>query len=158
MKTIFHLIVFILLATSCSKELTETSPKKNSDKLILRDQSIYESTLLNLEQNIIDSDLFALHEVNVVDKKLQIKVTYSGGCESHKFQIIWPEIMTMIYPPDFSVILMHDNNGDTCEAYFTEAITFDLINDEINLSDDAISEMRITVINGSNPDEVVLNR
>ncbi|MDH5366087.1 MAG: hypothetical protein OEW67_03820 [Cyclobacteriaceae bacterium] len=158
MKTMIRLIALILLATSCSDELTENSPDKNSDKLILRDQSIYESTLLDLEQNKIDSDLFALHEVSVADKKLQIKVSYSGGCQTHKFQIIWPEVITMIYPPDFSVVLMHDNNGDMCEAYFTETIIFDLINDDINLSDDAINEMRITVINGSNPDEIVSNR
>lgn len=158
MKIVIHLIVCIALATACTNELVETAPDKNSDKFILRDQTIFESTLQNIQQNIIDSDQFVLHEVKIENKKIHIKVAYSGGCATHKFQIIWPEVITMIYPPDFSVVLMHDNNGESCEAYLTETISFDLINDEINLSDEAISEMRISVINGSNPDEVVSNR
>lgn len=53
---------------------------------------------------------------------------------------------------------MHDSNGDNCEAYLTETLTFDLTDNSLGLSTDGIDNMRITVVNGSNPDEMVSNR
>lgn len=157
-RQIFGIIAMILLINACNSQLTENPQEKDSDILILRDQGTYESVLLDLEQDKINSDGFQLHEVNVLNQELKIKVSYGGGCEAHNFQIIWPEIITMIYPPDISVVLMHDNNGDTCEAYFTETLSFSLDYNDIGLSEQAISEMRISVINGSNPEEIVSNR
>ena len=158
MKTLVNVLVATLLMTSCSNGLTENTPEKDSDKQILRNQNVYESTMLELQQNDIQSDAFSLHEVTIANQVLKIKVSYSGGCAEHSFQIIWPEVITMIYPPDFGVVLMHDSNGDACEAYFTETLVFELDSNQLALSEQAINEMRITVINGSNPDESVSNR
>lgn len=106
----------------------------------------------------VDSDAFKLREVSVVDSQLLIKVSYSGGCAEHDFEIIWPDAISKIYPPDFSITLTHDANGDMCDAYPTEVLVFDLSNNPLGLSEEAIASMRITVINGSDPAEMVSNR
>jgi len=59
----------------------------------------------------------------------------------------------MIYPPNFSVILTHIANGDTCEAWLTKTLEVNLQDDSLGLSDQEIIDMTVTIINGSNPEE-----
>ena len=104
------------------------------------------------------TDAFDLKAVEVVDQTLEITVSYAGGCEEHDFTIDWPNVITAIYPPDFSVTLYHDSNNDLCEAYITEVLVFDIDESGMNLSDDEINNMKITVINSSDPEEQVSNK
>ncbi|MTI21345.1 hypothetical protein E1176_09970 [Fulvivirga sp. RKSG066] len=103
------------------------------------------------------SDAFVINEVNVIDQMLHVSVSYSGGCKSHDFELSWPDVITAVYPPDFSVILCHDANGDNCEAYLTEVLKFE-VPDKMGFSDEAIEQMRVTVINHSNTNNKVSNR
>ncbi len=105
------------------------------------------------------SDPYQIDEVRISDdQKLLVDVSYAGGCEEHIFKIGWPDVITAIYPPNFSVVLYHDFNGDTCEAYITETLEFDFEDSNLGLSDDAIKDMTITVINGSNTSQQVSNK
>lgn len=106
----------------------------------------------------LNTDAFDLKAVEVVDHKLEVTVSYAGGCKEHEFTIDWPEVITAVYPPDFSVTLYHDSNNDLCEAYLTEVVVFDINESGLNLSDDEIRNMKITVINSSDPEEQVSNK
>ncbi len=68
---------------------------------------------------------------------------------------MWPEVITFAHPPSFSIILNHDANGDSCEAWLTKMLIINLKDDALRLSDQEIRDMVVTVINGSNPDEQV---
>jgi len=104
------------------------------------------------------TDAFDLKAVEVVDRKLEVTVSYAGGYKQHEFTTDWPEVITAVYPPDFSVTLYHDSNNNLCEAYLTEVLVFDIIESGLNLSDDEIRNMKITVINSSDPEEQVSNK
>lgn len=67
--------------------------------------------------------------------------------------IVWPEATTRIYPPDFDVTVYHKNNSDVCEAFISDTLKVNLQDTPTGKFDPAtISEMRLTVINGSNPE------
>ncbi len=114
----------------------------------------------NAQEQLIKSegsDPFVINSVSINDNELKmfIEVSYSGGCEKHQFSLVWPEVIVTVYPPNFSIILNHNANGDTCEAWLTKTLVIDLQDDTLRLSDQEIRDMIVTVINGSNPDEKV---
>lgn len=111
----------------------------------------------NTDQIIPPKDEFSIQKVEISEGNLLIDVEYSGGCENHDFIIDWPEAIIAIYPPNFSVVLYHNSNGDLCEALIKETLTFDISESGLVSSDQAINEATITVINGSNPDQKVSN-
>ena len=106
----------------------------------------------------VKSDPFQLLEVAIEDQLLKIEVSYGGGCEEHDFQVIWPEVITAGFPPDFSVVLNHQGNNDPCFAIITEVLEFDIDQSGLKLSDEAIGQMKITVINGFDHTEKISNK
>jgi len=105
------------------------------------------------------TDPYQIKDVKISENHtLLVEVAYSGGCQEHAFEIEWPEAITAIYPPNFSVVLYHDANGDNCEAFLTETLEFSFDDSNLGLSDEAIQDMTITVINGSDTSQQVSNK
>lgn len=67
-----------------------------------------------------------IHEAFVDGDCLQIKLSYSGGCQEHTIDLArmhpWTASSTTI--PTFEI--RHNANGDLCEAYFTKELRYDL--------------------------------
>ncbi len=63
----------------------------------------------------------------IEDDMLTLTVSYSGGCASHDFTLVaddeFREELDSVY---LEVSVAHNANGDSCEAYLTEAYDFDL--------------------------------
>ena len=62
----------------------------------------------------------------IMGDTLQMSVSYSGGCAVHDFSLFWNETFLEMYPVQAVLQLVHNNNGDMCEAYPTETLSFDL--------------------------------
>lgn len=106
-----------------------------------------------------NQDPYQIQDVRISeDHKLLVEVSYAGGCSEHVFEIEWPDAITAIYPPNFSVVLNHNANGDNCEAFITETLEFSFDESNLGLSDEAIQDMTITVINGSDTSQQVSNK
>jgi len=71
-------------------------------------------------------DLFDLLSADIEGDILLLKVAYSGGCREHVFSFHsnGPVIKTL--PPGADLIIYHDANNDTCEAWITEDLEVDL--------------------------------
>jgi hypothetical protein len=102
------------------------------------------------------NDPFFLRGARIEGDLLLIDVQYAGGCENHSFTLEWPEIIIAIYPPQFGVLLYHDSNDDMCEALISETLEFQLSDNTMDMSIDDLKVAKITVINQSNTDEVVV--
>jgi len=67
-----------------------------------------------------------IHEAFLDGNCLQIKLSYSGGCQEHTIDLArmhpWTASSTNI--PTFEI--RHNANGDLCEALFTKELRFDL--------------------------------
>ena len=49
-----------------------------------------------------------------------------GGCAEHSFTLLDTGIATKSIPPQHRLRLVHDGRGDTCEAYLTRELFFDI--------------------------------
>jgi hypothetical protein len=57
---------------------------------------------------------------------LEVDVGYRGGCGTHTFDLFYDGNLYRVYPPQASVVLAHDANGDDCDAYSRETVRFDV--------------------------------
>lgn len=61
------------------------------------------------------------------DGMLMVDVAYSGGCETHSFELCWPDQAFMeSVPVQVSLELLHTGPEDYCEAWIMETIDLDL--------------------------------
>ncbi len=148
MKKFLILIAFSGLVFGCEDDEEVASDEVNDNYLLINSPTA----------TITDSDPFQLLGVEVNDQVLMIDVSYSGGCEDHIFEIVWPQIITAVFPPDFEVVLNHNANDDSCEALITQQLEFDFGESGLGLSDLAIEGLRVTVINGYDRTQQVSNR
>lgn len=72
------------------------------------------------------SDPATVTGVELRGSKLVLEVRYSGGCEEHDFTLYGLRSFVETEPPGAEVYLVHDANGDACEAALTEVLTFEI--------------------------------
>ena len=147
MRNLFFLSI-LFLAFSCSET---TEPDVVVDDEVLDHKLDIQVSTHQLQKF---NDLFFLDSVYIAGTDLWIEVSYSGGCQEHDFMVVWPEVITMVYPPDFGVTLYHNSNGDACEAFIHDTLRVDLTHTPVGEFDPAtIEQMHLTVVNGSRPEE-----
>ncbi|MEQ8924937.1 MAG: hypothetical protein RLO81_03940 [Fulvivirga sp.] len=158
MKIINLLILFVFIGlAACSEDDAAQIPNDKSS-LLQTGQGEFNDVLDDIKKGEKTSDSFTIFAVKVENNILLIDVGYAGGCETHEFELIWPEVIITIYPYQFGVILNHNANGDLCEAFIKETLSYDLTDNPLGLNDQSIQDMKITIINGSDPDNAVSNR
>jgi hypothetical protein len=143
---LFFIVVLLSATISCKKE--KTDPKsQNSSSIVLKESAIEYSAAL-FDPFSVKSDPFTLDSLIVQGDKVEVTVSYPGGCAQHSFEIIWNEAVTNSNPPGINLAVIHDANGDSCEAYITEVITFNLG----DLIDSTLAEfVSVAAISGYNP-------
>ena len=57
---------------------------------------------------------------------LSIAVGYGGGCQEHDFALYWNGSVVKTNPAQIDFYLIHDANGDMCEAALSETLQFDI--------------------------------
>lgn len=127
MKTILSLIFFVLIisAVSCSEDMADLSSNKNASNVELKASAPdYYNAISNPSTET--SDPFELGEIVINGNTVEITVSYPGGCAAHNFEIIWDATVLYSNPPKINIVIIHDNNGDSCEAYITEVLRFPL--------------------------------
>ena len=73
-----------------------------------------------------DGDATELGEAAISGDTLTIGASYGGGCEAHDFQVCWDQSFMESEPVQVRLEVWHDANGDSCEAYLSETLQFDL--------------------------------
>lgn len=76
--------------------------------------------------DVLDGDSFELKGARIDGMSLMLDVAYSGGCAEHTFAGFTPEVNIAIFPPQITVFVVHDGNGDLCEAYPSETVRLDI--------------------------------
>ncbi len=89
---------------------------------------IGEGTTLQLCNSSETSDPFVFDAVGLDESAdvLSVLVSYSGGCAEHGFALCWTGAIEKSEPPQATVRLLHDANGDTCRAVESREHTFSL--------------------------------
>ncbi len=73
-----------------------------------------------------DKDGFDIEGVRVSGRTLSVDVRYGGGCEDHEFELYWDGRLLETSPAQARLRIVHDANGDACEALRSETLTFDV--------------------------------
>lgn len=79
-----------------------------------------------VEEIPAENDDYNLAAAGIKGDYLEVIVNYGGGCEEHEFTLFAEEGIMKSLPPQQNVYLVHENNGDMCEAGVNEKIIFDL--------------------------------
>ena len=123
MKTPVYLVMMLLLLTfsACTKEETD----QNASRIILtNDQAAFYTIASN--RSSLNSDPFDLKSIIFKGDNVEVNVAYAGGCKRHSFEVIWNGAIIKTNPPSIDLVIKHNANGDACEAYITEKLTFSL--------------------------------
>ena len=72
------------------------------------------------------TDGFELSAAAITGDTLAVTVSYSGGCKEHLFTLVSSSEFLESNPVQVVVVLAHNANGDTCEAWITQDYLFNL--------------------------------
>ena len=114
-----HLSLFTLFI-ACTSKSTDTSTDTAS--LPVEPTTIWELQECELSY----SDAYDLEGMTFQGNELTINVAYSGGCETHHWELCWNSDQDTPGEGPFTLELGHNANGDICEAYPSETLVFDV--------------------------------
>jgi len=145
MKHAFLILLITGLLVGCDSEsLAQEDPPFEAGSVQIGDYGPH-----NLE-----GDAFELLGARIEGDRLALDVAYGGGCAEHDFAGFTPEVNIAIFPPQIAVFVVHDGNGDMCEAYIREAVELDIS----TLLDAFGDQFMLTIAPINSPsDDVVLN-
>ena len=139
----FAILWLIIAAIFSCKEREDDPDDLSADIIVTRSSSDYLEALQNRSSD--NSDPFDLISVVIKGDSVEITVAYSGGCRRHTFEVIWGGTISDTDPPATGIIILHDANGDMCEAYITETLKISMA----NLADDiSLDTLFVNIING----------
>ncbi|HEX2968080.1 MAG TPA: hypothetical protein VHO46_03165 [Bacteroidales bacterium] len=144
-KSVIFLVVLALFA--CDDNKTQ----QVDSRLILTRSSTEFMNVLGGNQNYA-GDPFKINGADIRNDSVIVSISYSGGCTRHNFKVIWNEAFAKSNPPQTEFILVHDAQGDGCEAYITENLSFSLS----DLTGPVVYDtVLVSIINGNSPDDKI---
>ncbi len=117
MKHIYSILIALVLVAGCDSEgLQNDDPPFDPGQISVGDYSEVD----------LEGDAFELRGARIEGRRLQLDVSYSGGCADHAFAGFTPETIITIYPPQLTVFVVHDGSNDDCEAWVSETVELEL--------------------------------
>ncbi len=129
----FILSLLILLTIGCQQlqnqikvEPDDATTSVSADD-VKPDETPYSGTVfIGDAGDKFGTDEYTLNTAVIEGDTLQLNVSYSGGCETHQFTLVTAGIFLESFPVQLNVSVVHNANGDSCEAWLTEDFHFDL--------------------------------
>ncbi|MBM3286863.1 MAG: hypothetical protein FJY88_05880 [Candidatus Eisenbacteria bacterium] len=75
---------------------------------------------------VLASDPYQVRAVSIQGRILSLSVSASGGCADHAWTLYVSEAFMESYPAQTRGFLVHEDNGDPCDAILQEDLAFDL--------------------------------
>lgn len=132
LKNCILVFIYCFLISSCSisgEDLESSDYLANSSvsNVVLRiNKDSFDALNANRLKNIEEGDPFKIVNGKKNGDFLEITVSYSGGCQIHKFDVVWDGIVFTNDPCNMNLIIIHKANNDSCEASITETIIVNL--------------------------------
>ena len=82
--------------------------------------------VLMSEPESVGMDPAKILEARIEGDILTLKVSHGGGCRQHESGLLYSGVLMKSLPPQTYLTLLHDANGDACEALLTADLAFDL--------------------------------
>lgn len=122
------IILFIVLISACHKKtLVRSSKKNNTTVSAVNDVSKIKDVIIDPLTNMNDTGAsYIIDSVKVNNDIISIFVNYSGGCQTHSFDLHSNGAYGKSLPPQVSVCLKHISNNDGCRQLISEELKFNI--------------------------------
>jgi hypothetical protein len=118
-------ILFAALSFAACKSKQDTAATESGNQPVTQT----EAPRIEIVQDMPDDgsgDDYTIESVKVYGSEISYVVRYGGGCEPHDFKLMTTGAIMKSMPPQMSVVLHHNGNGDKCRALVTDTVSFDL--------------------------------
>ncbi len=135
MKTAVVLLFSTLVFTSCDVPglclgVKDCSPVVSDEPFPISGRSLQESHKIQVYNHLnpedLPHDIASIEEVSLKGRTLTLKVASAGGCQTHVWGLAGSPAIAKSLPPQNSIFLTHNANGDFCEAMIYETLAFNL--------------------------------
>ncbi len=115
---IFFSIAIALAGWSCSSINAMRTPQPLPDH----------SPMVTIDPSMTNKNSapVTINHAEQVGDLILLDVSYSGGCETHAFDLASRGEFTATYPPEVEIVLKHNSNDDRCRALVDDKLYFDL--------------------------------
>ena len=69
---------------------------------------------------------YIIKSIQLFENEIQIKISYTGGCKTHDFQLAANRNSISKLTKDINLNLSHNDNNDRCKRIVSEKLVFDL--------------------------------
>ena len=69
---------------------------------------------------------YIIKSIQLYEKEIQIKISYTGGCKTHDFQLVVDRNLISKLTKDINLNLSHNDNDDRCKRIVSEKLVYDL--------------------------------
>ncbi len=107
-----------LLYGGCSDKSVDSLYNDGIVRNIIYTASITSDSVYTYPANIISA--------SVKDDILSLRISYSGGCKDHNFNLFSLNVFLESNPLQISMRLSHNGNGDNCDRIVYDILYFDL--------------------------------
>ncbi len=119
------LTLLVLLTIGCQQEMDKSVVVFVDD--VQMDQEPYTGhVFIGDADDKFGNDRYVLNATTITDDVLAVSLSYSGGCKAHQFTLVVSDEFHESFPVQIDAVIVHNANGDTCEAWPTEEYHFDL--------------------------------
>ena len=80
----------------------------------------------NTALSSLKRDLYDIESVRIDGDSLHLKIRHSGGCEQHEYGLVAYNGWMESQPVQVAATLLHDGNGDKCDALLQPELRYDL--------------------------------
>lgn len=120
------LLASIVLIQSCRKKKELANAKSQTSEVVIPAPEIDK---VIVDENFVvpkENGRFNLESMEMDGNLLKLKVSYSGGCEEHIFNLYSNKMYAKSYPPQITLFLEHIDNNDRCRAMIYKDLVFDV--------------------------------
>jgi len=118
MKKAVILLGLGLIVFACANSKRAMKKKANTIHQVILSNDFSKFARESVETNI--------NNAVIVDSILTLSLSYNGGCQDHKFELVGSKIVQKSMPPIRGVMLVHHANNDDCRELITEDIKFNV--------------------------------
>jgi hypothetical protein len=115
LRCVTTVILFAILAAACGSPTLTPS----GGGLVLAELSMPGETTSR-------RDPVQLRAARITGDRLEVDVTYGGGCREHRFALTHDGTFAESYPVQTGLTLFHDADGDACRALLNRTLEFNL--------------------------------
>ena len=80
----------------------------------------------NTQLSALKRDLYDIESVRLDGDTLHLKIQHAGGCALHEYGLVAYNGWMESHPVQVAATLLHDGNGDNCDALITAELHYDL--------------------------------